>query len=140
MPPTSKLAAGRAAVCSALTAAAALGACAGDALNGGACTAMFASIPVTVIDGAAQPVEAATVTATLVRTGQTLPPTALILTTPGTYPLVDDGSTSLIRRSGDAVQAHISRGAQSLTVDYVFAVPGGCHVSKVSGPDTVTLQ
>jgi hypothetical protein len=101
---------------------------------------MFASVPVTVIDGAGQPVEAATVTAVLVRTGQTLVPTGLILTTPGTYPLVDDGSTSVIQRSGEAVQAHISKGAQSLSVDYVFAVPDGCHVSKVSGPDTVALQ
>ena len=54
--------------------------------------------------------------------------------------LVDDGSTHLIRRSGDAVQARISKGAQSVTADYVFAVADGCHVSKVSGPDTVSLH
>ena len=52
-------------------------------------------------------------TAVLVRTGQTLAPTTLMLNAPGTYTLVDDGSTSVIRRSGDAVQAHISKGAQS---------------------------
>jgi len=130
----------RAPVLAALAAVAGLQACADGATGGGACTAMFASVPVTVIDGAGQPVEAATVTAVLVRTGQTLVPTGLILTTPGTYPLVDDGSTSVIQRSGEAVQAHISKGAQSLSVDYVFAVPDGCHVSKVSGPDTVALQ
>lgn len=118
----------------------ALQACSDGGMNDGACTAMFASIPVTVIDDAGQPVENATVTAVLVRTGETLVPTSLMLMAAGTYPLVDDGSSSVIRRNGDAVQAHIVRGAQSRTVDYVFSVPGGCHVSKVSGPDTVTLQ
>lgn len=132
--------ASRALLFAALSAVAGLQACTEGATNGGACTAMFASIPVTVIDGAGQPVEAATVTAVLVRTGQTLVPTGLLLSTPGTYTLVDDGSTSVIRRSGDPVQAHITKGTLSLTVDYVFAVPDGCHVSKVSGPATVTLQ
>ena len=140
MPTTRGITSSRAAALAALMAAAGMQACADGAAGGGACTAMFASIPVTVIDGAGQPVEAATVTAVLMRTGQTLVPTGLILTAPGTYPLVDDGSTSLLRRSGDPVQAHITKGTLSLTVDYVFAVPDGCHVSKVSGPDTVTLQ
>jgi hypothetical protein len=118
----------------------ALQGCADGGMNDGACTAMFASIPVTVVDAAGQPVENATVTAVLVRTGETLVPTSLMLFAAGTYPLVDDGSSGLIRRTGDAVQAHIANGAQSRTVDYIFSVPGGCHVSKVSGPDTVTLQ
>ena len=105
-----------------------------------ACTELFASIPVAVIDNGGQPVEDAAVTAVLLRTGQTLPPTGLMLNTPGSYTLVDDGSTSVLRRTGDPVQANISKGAQSMTVDYVFSVPDGCHVDKVSGPDTVTLQ
>jgi hypothetical protein len=42
--------------------------------------------------------------------------------------------------TGDAVLASVSKGALSVTADYVFSVAGGCHVSKVSGPDTVTLQ
>lgn len=123
-----------------LAAAMALMSACSDAPGGTACTAMFASVPVTVVDGAGRPVEEATVTAVLVRTGQVLTPTGLILNAPGTYPLVDDGSTSVIRRAGESVQAHISRGAQSMTADYVFSVPDGCHVNKVSGPDTVTLQ
>jgi hypothetical protein len=130
----------RAAVVATLSAVAGLQACSDGAMGGGACTAVFASIPVTLIDGAGQPVEHATVTAVLVRTGQTLTPTGLLLNIPGTYTLVDDGSTGVIRQSGDPVQAHVTKGTQSQTVDYVFSVPDGCHVSKVSGPDTVTLQ
>lgn len=118
--------------------AAAVSACGSDSTNG-ACTEMFATIPVTIVDGAGQPVEAATLTTVLVRTGQVLVPTTLMLSVPGTYTLADDGSTSFIRRSGDAVQAHIVKGAAAITVDYVLAVEGGCHISKVSGPDTVTL-
>jgi hypothetical protein len=113
--------------------------CGNDSMPGGVCTASFATVPVTVVDGQGQPVAEASVTARLVRTGQTLVPTTLMLTVPGTYTLVDDGSTHLIRHSGDAVQARISKGAQSVTADYVFAVVDGCHISKVSGPDTVPL-
>lgn len=116
-----------------------LAACADDGMPGGACTASFAIVGVTVLDGAGQPVPDASVTATLVRTGQVLVPTALMLPVPGTYTLVDDGSTNAIRRAGESVQARIARGAQSTTVDYVFSVPDGCHINKVSGPDTVTL-
>ena len=117
-----------------------LAACGDDGMPGGACTASFAMVGVTVVDGAGQPVSGATVTATLVRTGQTLVPTTLMLTVPGTYVLVDDGSTQLIRRSGDGVQAHIVKDALSGTADYVFAVADGCHINKVSGPDSVTLE
>lgn len=119
---------------------AALPACSSDSIGGGACTELFAMVPVTVVEGAGEPVEDATVSAVLVRTGQVLQPTGLALLVPGTYPLVDDGSTSVIRRSGDAVRATITTGATSLTADYVFAVADGCHVNKVSGPDTVTLE
>jgi len=116
-----------------------IAACGDDSMPGGACTASFATVGVTVVDGAGQPVPDASVTAILVRTGQTLVPTTLMLTPPGTYTLVDDGSTHLIRRSGDAVQASISKDARSVTADYVFAVADGCHISKVTGPDTVSL-
>lgn len=118
--------------------AAALSACGSDSTSG-VCTEMFATIPVTIVDAAGQPVEAATLTTVLVRTGQVLVPTTLMLSVPGTYTLADDGSTSFIRRSGDAVQAHITKGEAAITVDYVLAVEGGCHISKISGPDTVTL-
>lgn len=115
-------------------------ACSTDSTGGGACTAMFAIVPVVIVDTAGLPVEGAAVSAVLVRTGQTLVATNLALFAPGTYPLVDDGSTSLIRRSGDEVQASITKGGQSMTVDYVFSVPDGCHISKVSGPSTVVFQ
>ena len=118
----------------------AVAACGDDGMPGGACTALFATVGVTVLDGAGQPVPDASVTTTLVRTGQVLVPTTLMLTVPGSYTLVDDGSTSVIRRAGESVQAHISRGTRSTTVDYLISVPDGCHVNKVSGPDTVTLQ
>lgn len=131
----------RAAVVSAVVAVMGLQACGdGNGLGDGACTASFAMIPVTVIDGQGQPVENATVTAILDRTGETLVPTSFMLTVPGTYLLVDDGSSHLIRRTGDAVTARITKGPLSLTVDYVLSVPDGCHVTKVSGPSRVTLQ
>jgi hypothetical protein len=117
----------------------AIAACGDDGMPG-ACTALFATVGVTVVDGAGQPVPDASVTATLLRTGEVLVPTTLMLPVPGNYILVDDGSTNAIRRAGESVQARVSRGTQSATVDYVISVPDGCHVNKVSGPDTVTLE
>ena len=119
---------------------AAMSGCSGDATDVGACTAMFATLTVSVVDGEGQPVDGATVTTVLVRTGQVLTSNSFMLLARGIYPLVDDGSIGILRPAGDAVQAHITRGALSRTADYVVSVPGGCHVSLVSGPATVTLE
>ena len=105
----------------------------------GACTASFAIHTVRIEDGAGSPVSGASVTAVLARTGEVLQPTTLSLMTEGVYVVVDDGSTHLIRRQGDQVDVRVTSGSASRDLGYVFATDG-CHVNKVSGPDTVTLE
>jgi hypothetical protein len=104
------------------------------------CTTEFAAVTVTVVDASGAPVLDATVTSTLVRTGETLEPIWLGLPTPGTYVIVDDGSRDKLRTSGDTVAVTAQRNAgPSTAATYFIDVPGGCHVHKVTGPDTLSV-
>ena len=105
-----------------------------------ACTSVLLAVTVTVVDTLGAPVSDATVTSTLVRTGEALVPTSLALLTGGTYIIVDDGSRVKLRASGDTVAVTAQRGASpSIAATYFIDVPGGCHVHKVSGPDTLSV-
>lgn len=106
-----------------------------------ACTAEFRTIIATVIDTAGSPSPSARLTSVLKRTGETLGPTSLILTPPGVYILVDDGSREKIRNSGDSVRVTAVAGTgPTTTAMYFIDVPGGCHVNKVAGPDTLIVH
>lgn len=109
--------------------------------QGVVCTAEFRSITVTVVDTLGSPVGDATVTATNLRTGTLLGPTSLALLTPGTYVIVDDGSRDKLREAGDSVRVTAGRDASPVTTaTYFISVPAGCHVEKVSGPDTLAVR
>jgi len=111
-----------------------------DEPGGIACTASFAIYTIVVTDRSGAPVDGVDLAVTLVRTGEQLEPTAVGGPYPvGTYPLVDDAATTKLRPMGDEVRAVATKGTASVQADFVFAVPGGCHVHKVSGPDTVAL-
>ncbi len=105
-----------------------------------ACTSVLLTVTVTVVDTLGIPVSDATVTSTLMRTGEILVPASLALLTGGTYIVVDDGSRARLRASGDTVAVTARRGTGAIiAAPYFIDVPGGCHVHKVSGPDTLTV-
>jgi hypothetical protein len=104
------------------------------------CTAMFAVSTVTVVDAGSAPAAGATVTTTLVRTGETLTPTTLMDFVTGVYPILDDGAIPRLRPSGDSIRVRAHQGAASAEAIYRFEIPGGCHIEKISGPDTLVLQ
>lgn len=104
------------------------------------CTDIFVAVTVTVVDTLEAPVSDAKVISTLVRTGEVLTPTSLALLTGGTYIIVDDGSRDRLRASGDTVAVTAQRGTGPIVAaTYLIDVPGGCHVNKVSGPDTLIV-
>jgi hypothetical protein len=107
--------------------------------TGAACTAEFVTYPVIVTDPADSPISDAHLTVTVRRTGQRLTPQTLIMYIAGTYPLIDDGARPAQRETGDELRVVASTADASIEADYVFDVPGGCHVHKVSGPDTLVL-
>jgi hypothetical protein len=106
---------------------------------GGACTASFVGYTLVVTDQSGAPAGQANVSVTLERTGEHLESSPLGPYPTGTYPLIDDGAIGKLLPSGEAVRAVASKGSVSVQADFVFDVPGGCHVHKVSGPDTVAL-
>ncbi|MFL5494935.1 MAG: hypothetical protein ACJ8DC_11190 [Gemmatimonadales bacterium] len=94
---------------------------------------------VVVTDPAGAPVVDANLAVTVLRTGQRLTPEAPLVHTGGAYRLIDDGDRNALRQAGDVVRAAASTADASIEADYLFDVPGGCHVHKISGPDTLVL-
>lgn len=101
------------------------------------CTALFAMIPLTVQDSGHMPVADLAISVLILRTSQSFAVSQIGVGGPGTYVVFDDNFRDLILASGDSVRVTGS-GALHFTQDFRFDVPGGCHVRKVAGPDTVT--
>ena len=120
-----------------MLAALALGSCGGTVPGTPVCTALFASATVSLVDSTSAPVADATVTATLVRTGEVLAPTSALPLVAGTYDLFDDGSKAKLQVSGDSIRVLVQRQTRSKAVMYFYDVPGGCHINKVSGPSII---
>lgn len=105
-----------------------------------ACTEVFAMSSVYVRDTTGAPVANATLRTILLRTGEQLVPQTLALLAPGNYVIVDDGARNTIRETGDTLGVTGTSSSGSFSAVYVFDVPQGCHINKVSGPDTVTAR
>jgi hypothetical protein len=110
----------------------------GDRAASGVCTMLFAMIPLTVQDQNGALVSGLTISATVLRTGQSfaVPQGG---SAGGRYVMFDDSFRDRVRASGDLVQV-TGAGALHFTTGVRIDVPGGCHVRKVAGPDTVTAQ
>jgi hypothetical protein len=111
----------------------------GDQAASPVCTALFALIPLTVQAQNGAPVSGLTISATVLRTGQSFVVPQIGAGAPGTYVVFDDNFRDRIRASGDSVRVSGS-GTLHFTQDFRFDVPGGCHVRKVAGPDTVVAS
>jgi hypothetical protein len=110
-----------------------------------ACTDEFRAITITIVNTVGAPVPDATVTSTVLPTplhpGSPLTPVSSGGSPSGTYVIVDDLSRSAIRESGDSVRVTAQLDAGPLTTaTYFINVPSGCHVNKVSGPDTLVVS
>jgi hypothetical protein len=106
-----------------------------------ACTEEFRTATVFVEDERDLPVTDATVQTFLVRTGELVPVTSIVDLMPGSYLILDDGATSLIPSGSEQFRVTVSRGGGALVEAlYVFEAPQGCHIVKVSGPDTLVVS
>ena len=121
---------------------AALAACNSDATGRlKVCTTLFAMIPVVVIDAQGAPLAGITITDSVLRTHERFAiPQSFNGWSPGTFHIFDDSFSGRIRASGDAVRVTGSNGILAFSADFVFGVPDGCHVARLSGPDTVVAR
>ena len=104
-----------------------------------ACNTIFEVLTVALVDSSGSAVAQANATTTLVRTGQALQVTTLLDPVPGVYAYVDDGMIGTIRRAGDSLRVTLATGSDTARGTFFVDVPQGCHVHKVSGPDTLHL-
>lgn len=105
-----------------------------------ACTDEFRTATVFVADADSQPVGDATVQTIHVRTGQPVPVTSIIDLLPGYYVILDDNATSLIPSGVESFRVTAARGGGApVEALYGFRAPQGCHIEKVSGPDTLVV-
>jgi hypothetical protein len=108
--------------------------------DGVACTDEFRTATVFVADANAEPVTDATVRTYHVRTGELVPITSIVDLLPGYHVILDDGATRLIPSGVEQFRVTASRGEGAATeAFYGFSAPQGCHIEKVSGPDTLVV-
>ena len=103
---------------------------------GAVCTESFAYVLVRA-QTSAGPITGLTITDSVLRTGVrfTVPQNGIAVA--GSYVILDDNFRGQVRSSGDSVQVTGYDGGNVFSAMYVFDVPDGCHVHKVSGPDVV---
>jgi hypothetical protein len=103
------------------------------------CTASFAFVPLTVRDSSGNPVAGLSIADTVIRTQQGFLVPQSFGFAAGTYVVLDDGFRDHLRPTGESVQVSGFNSATRFTATFTFDVPGGCHVRKLSGPDTVVV-
>jgi hypothetical protein len=105
------------------------------------CTTLFALIPVVVVNAQGAPLASISITDSVLRTHERFAvPQSFNSWSAGTFHVFDDSFGDKVRESGDAVRVTGTNGTLSFSADFVFGVPDGCHVAKLSGPDTVVAR
>ena len=122
-----------------LALAALAGACGSQSGGGRVCTDLFAFITAIAVDTSGKPVTGLAVSDTVTRTGHGFDVAQQAYGPDGTVTIFSDSNLGDVRESGDAVRVTGIVGAARFAADYVFG-SDGCHVRKVSGPDTVVVR
>lgn len=105
------------------------------------CTMEFRSVTVNVSDANGVPVSGLAVTVTNERTGAVLDVPQDAMSGSGTYAVATDGNVSDVSEAGDRLRFHAQGGGR--TADAVFVVSRdacACHITKESGPESVTVE
>lgn len=102
---------------------------------------MFAMIGVRVADSALRPVSGAEVTVTRRRTGETRSVAPTDVGDVGAYIIADDSMREQVAAEGEAFEVRARAGGRQAAARYMIGLTEGrCHVTKLSGPDTLVLQ
>ena len=105
------------------------------------CTSELRAITIVVRTADGSPVPGLTILDTVLRTGEGFEvPQGGGGAPQQLHRIFDDSFLPRIRPTGDSVRVTGVEGATPrFAADFAFDAPGGCHVRKVAGPDTVTI-
>ncbi len=104
-----------------------------------ACNEIFRVVTVVVVDSRGAPIVQAGVTSVLIRNDDTLFSSPVGVLVGGNLPILTDQALPHLRRSGDSVAVTVEVPPDSRTTPYFFDSPDGCHINKVTGPDTLIV-
>ena len=122
-----------------------LGACSDDGSAGGCvCTQEFRLFTLTVVDSLGRPEASVAIEVRSRRTGRLIevPGGYDGVFGEGTYVIFSDAELDLLPDEGEPVLVTGEKDTRSFGADFLFAPEGSCrcHVTRVSGPDTVTIR
>ena len=105
------------------------------------CTLEFRSFTVTVTDATGQPTEGVSISVRRVSDGALLTGNSSLDQSAGVYVILSDSNIDDVSEAGTTVEVVGTLGSMGFTAEYVFSRDEcQCHVSKISGPDTVQLE
>lgn len=108
--------------------------------SGLVCTASFAYLTAIAVDSTGAPVAGLLVSDSVLRTGKRFDIGQLNgMGTAGTMVIWDDNHLTSVRQSGDSVRVTGSTTTRGFDATFEFG-SDGCHVRKLSGPDTVVVR
>jgi hypothetical protein len=106
----------------------------------GVCTEELRLSPVTVLDAGGQPVGGLQFSVVRVEDGRDVTPEQAFAWEDGLYIVLTDGELDFVDEEGTAFRVTASNAQAGVTADFVFNTDAcRCHISKVSGPDTIQL-
>lgn len=120
------------------------GVLAGALLNGCAvdpevCDDSFAFVVAVAVDAGGSLVSGLVITDSVLRTGERFVVEQFNGFEPvGSYTVFSDNFESKVREAGDAVRVTGTDGSRGFGATFVFG-SDGCHIRKISGPDTVRV-
>jgi hypothetical protein len=103
-----------------------------------ACADYFGFVTITLVDGANAPVPDAALTSVVTRTADTLVANPGGNSPLGLYSIADDSDRGKLSPFGDTIKLTVGRAITVVETTYVLA-PGACHITKLSGPDTLLI-
>lgn len=116
------------------------GGCSSTSFEGCLCDSSFRIAVVTVVDTGGTPVVGVAITVTRVATEENLEFTPTDLPD-GVYIILDDGFVGVVDMAGETFRVEGRKDNAVFTQDYVFGADAcRCHLTRISGPDSIVLN
>ena len=109
---------------------------------GDECSRFIYTVEITVRHPDGRPVTDGTITVTRARDGRRVPTAGPAAIGSGEYQIIADDDLALVDAAGETFRVRVERPGSVAAGDLRIgrAGPGGCHVKKLAGPDTLVAR